>query len=726
MRARCILLLAVAAAWAVACGRDGGVDSDGDGLTDEQEALFGTDPTRVDSDGDGVPDGSDPDPTTGGPALSLTSSPVFRETVERTCVRLEAVLRDGHGQALAHREVEFQGPADVEIASFEARDDGTYRVLACSDGDGPFRLSATYDDPADEWPQAEAGVDVAFASVLVPGVNTAPGEAGRLQGRLRVYALSKTLTGWPQPFEGATVAVRDADGWWPTKVTGSNGYAEWEGATLQGPVDVTVGADGYRFTTYLGVDAAELAFLLAPLDPVAGVDDDHLGKIAGTVSGFLAEGGLERFPPGVLFDQVLHPESEVPIALVQLAIRDVPLSSMIMSAVLGPPAEVGGFPIPSNMAVCNLTSLPTATCSPDPEFLLQDVPEGQHLVFAVGGTASQVLDSLEDPYTLVFRPRALALGRVRVEGGQTARIDLTLSIDLTTASDDAVSVLLDELPYDWQSDGPLPNGLVMPVFDTGGDGFVWVAVDGSYNREGFENPVRVRFPSPDDQAIRDLGLSVNPLAVGVAGRKTYLGGDPAGMSTAVRPGTRPGATVDFRSVDEWLAVPQFVQPAPVAGGQPLDTLSSQTFDGTATWKPVAGSQPLDLYVLRVNYLTAAPVNQLVGDAITGYGTLGGPRSHCLWEIFVPPDRTRVDLPELPTDAPARPVVTNREPTPEPIPGVEPSPHHFGPDAIELELSAYVLGSDGKPFSYNDDFAYADVNLHCTMVSQDSVAVTTTW
>ena len=84
MRARCILLLAVAAAWAVACGRDGGVDSDGDGLTDEQEALFGTDPTRVDSDGDGVPDGSDPDPTTGGPALSLTSSPVFRETVERT------------------------------------------------------------------------------------------------------------------------------------------------------------------------------------------------------------------------------------------------------------------------------------------------------------------------------------------------------------------------------------------------------------------------------------------------------------------------------------------------------------------------------------------------------------------------------------------------------------------------------------------------------------------
>lgn len=73
MRARWILLFAAATAWAAMCGRDGGVDGDGDGLTDEQEALFGTDPARVDSDGDGVPDGSDPDPTTGGPALSLTS-----------------------------------------------------------------------------------------------------------------------------------------------------------------------------------------------------------------------------------------------------------------------------------------------------------------------------------------------------------------------------------------------------------------------------------------------------------------------------------------------------------------------------------------------------------------------------------------------------------------------------------------------------------------------------
>jgi hypothetical protein len=33
------------------------VDSDGDGLTDEQEMLLGTDPFNADTDGDGFPDG---------------------------------------------------------------------------------------------------------------------------------------------------------------------------------------------------------------------------------------------------------------------------------------------------------------------------------------------------------------------------------------------------------------------------------------------------------------------------------------------------------------------------------------------------------------------------------------------------------------------------------------------------------------------------------------------
>jgi Tol biopolymer transport system component len=37
------------------------VDSDGDGLTDDEEAALGTDPNDPDTDGDGIPDGEDPD-----------------------------------------------------------------------------------------------------------------------------------------------------------------------------------------------------------------------------------------------------------------------------------------------------------------------------------------------------------------------------------------------------------------------------------------------------------------------------------------------------------------------------------------------------------------------------------------------------------------------------------------------------------------------------------------
>ncbi len=707
-----------------ACGRDAGRDTDGDGLTDDQEALFHTDPSRVDTDGDGIPDGSDVDPTTGGPGLVLTSSPVFRQSIALTCVRLVAALRDGHGGALAHQPVQFSVPAGVSLEQQDERDDGTYRALVCSESPTSFVLAASYDDPADTFPEARATVEVSFSSVLAAGVNTTKSDdSGPLRGRLRVVAMSNDLTGWPRPFEGVTVAVRGADGWWPSKLTGGNGYAEWVGEDLVGPVDVTVGAEGHRFTTYLGIDAAELAVLVSPLDPVLPADADRVGSIVGTVTGFAGEGGLPRFPAGSVVDQMANENNPVPMALVQLAVRDVPLSSMSMGSVLGKPGETEGLPIPSNMALCNLKNEGGSACDPGADFVLQDVPEGQYLVFAVGGTALHVFDALEDPYALVFQPRAMAISRVRVSGGQEAHLELLLNIDLRPGSDDAIEVSLDQLPRDWQTDAALPNGLVMPVFDTGGEGFVWVAVDGTFNRPGFENPIRVRFPDQDDPAIQELGLTLNRLAVGVAGRSTYLGGDPPGMSTAVLPGVAPGDAVDFGSLDRWLAVPEIVSPRPPAPGQRLDAVSEQPFTGSVSWEPVTEPRSPDLYVLRVNYLTAAPPNRFADDKGTGAsGTLGGPRSHCLWEIFVPADRTGVELPELPDDATARPVLLNRDPTA----ADDPSPHRFGPDTIELELSAYVLGSDGKTFDYDDDFAYSDVNLHCTTVSQDSFAAVSTW
>lgn len=56
-----------------------GIDSDGDGLTDAEEVLIGSDPIRTDSDGDGYPDGSEfangYDPAA--PSASLAASTHF-------------------------------------------------------------------------------------------------------------------------------------------------------------------------------------------------------------------------------------------------------------------------------------------------------------------------------------------------------------------------------------------------------------------------------------------------------------------------------------------------------------------------------------------------------------------------------------------------------------------------------------------------------------------------
>ncbi len=721
-----VMPVVLAACSLLSCGRTLSPDRDGDGLTDRQEAAFGTDPDKVDTDGDGIPDGLDVEPDSR-PRLSVTASPVFKDgTDDRRCAEVVASLRDSRGQPLAGRQVRFDGQG-TEIAPVDARTDGTYRVQACTSQRVQARVQATYADPADPALTASGEVTISFIDPIVPGVNTTPHQgAGPMAGSLRVYALSNATAGTPKPFEGATVAVRGPWGWWPSKVTGPEGYVEYTGSDVTGPVDVTVGAEGYRFTTYLGLDAANVAVLMSRLDPVIPGDEARVGTVEGVVSGFLGDTGLERYPPGRLFDQVFAAEGdpELPLALVQLSIKDVPLSSMSMGSVLEPPSGSGeesfGMPIPGNMAVCDLGREADAACVAPPTFQFQDVPEGQYLLFALGGTATHVADALKDPYKLVFKPRSMGITRISVKGGETTTVDpLPMDIDLMPGTAPVLDILVGNPPVDWRTGAVLPNVLVMPVIDTGGEGFLWVTVDGSYNREGFENPVSVRFPSNDHPAIRALGITLNPMAVGLAGRATYFGGDPPGISTPVHPNAQFGTPVDFSTPAAWLEVPRITVPRPVAAGKALDTVSEETFAGTVEWHAVADPRTPDLYVLRVNYLTAAPVNTFVdNDETGGKGTVGGPRSHCLWELFVPADRTRVDLPELPDDAKARPVLANRQPTA----ADDPSPHRFGPKTIELELSAYVLGGGGKTFDCNDDFGYADVNVQCSVVSQDSFPV----
>lgn len=724
LRGACVAAMALAVA---GCGRDLGPDRDGDGLTDGQEARFGTDPDKFDSDGDGIPDGADPEPMGDGPRILLTASPVYQVQGGDLCSNVVGVLRDGLGQPMPGCEVRFEWPLGP-IAPVESREDGSYRVQACSDQRVRASVTARYDDPDDVYQETVDSIALSLEDPIEPGVNTRPHVgAGPLDGTLRVYALTRPFAGSPQPFEGAQVVVQKGAQSWVV-FTGPEGYVDLAVPGLTGPVDVTVGADGFRFTSYLGVDAANVAVLMVPLDPVLPRDAARVGSIRGVVKGFLGEGGLPRFPPGTIWDSALN-GGEFPIAIVQLAIRDVPLSSMSMGSVLEAPDPVSGFlPIPLNMALCSLDDEPDAVCTglsddyPGGIFEMKNVPAGQYLLFALGGMASDVVEALTDPYSMIFKPRALAISRVRVEPGETTEdVELLMNIDLMPEQGKMVDVALDNQPDDWQTGEPLPNRLVMPVMDTGGEGFIFVAIDGAYyprkGQPAFTGAVPVRFPDDDDPVIQKLGLTLNRLAVGLAGRATYNGGDPPGISTPVRPGVQTGDFVDFTHANAWLDVPRIRTPQPVGPGQPLDTLSADTFGGTITWDPITRPRTPDLYVARVNYLTAAPSNML-GEG----GTLGGPRSHCLWELFLTPDRASdmpsVTLPEFPAEATIRPVIANPQPTAED----DLSPQRFGPKAIEVEVNAYLLGGNGKPFDYGNDFAYQDVNVQCAVVSQDSVPV----
>ena len=149
---------------------------------------------------------------------------------------------------------------------------------------------------------------------------------------------------------------------------------------------------------------------MVPLDPVLPRDADLVGSIVGEVKGFLGEGGLPRWPAGTILGQLSDEESEVPVAIVQLAVRDVPLSSMSMGSVLES-IQDPVMPIPTNMAICELTDDEDDSC--EATFELSNIPAGQYLLFALGGTASYVLAAVENPYSLVFKPMALAISRVR-------------------------------------------------------------------------------------------------------------------------------------------------------------------------------------------------------------------------------------------------------------------------------------------------------------------------
>ncbi len=701
-----LLLLAAAPLVAASCQDvELGPDSDGDGLTDRQEARFGTDPAVPDTDGDGLLDGEDPSPLPGPPSLWLQAAGQRRSGGE-----WEADLIARAFDHLGRPFVPSQLWAETSLGAVgEFVDDGsgelhatlrssrpgvaTVRVCLAAAGGPPCTQRRVHLSTGEPLPQ--------------PGIN--PGSysgAGRLLGSLTVFCLDGPTVGSPVepplPLPGTSVVVEDANARLWRVQADDEGVARIEDPALQGPVLVTAAAPGRRWVSFYEVDAAVVAVALQPLDALPG--DGTTGTIEGEIAGFEGEGGLPPFEPS---PNILE---ELNVALVLVAYRNTQLSSMSVGNVLEPPSQEAGqalLPIPANMAV----HVPGGSLS---HFRLEGLPPGEHLVFAIGARARGVLDALSDPYAVSIEPRALALGLATVRAGETTTLDLLLDMDLT-GGDAANSVIFDvdfgSLPLDPRSGRPLPEGVLLPIADTGGWGFVFFDINTAFNQADFEGPVRMTVPSPTHPRLRELGIELHPLMVGLASRSAVRGADPPGIVTAIIDGVRPQARLDLDRDEAWLPLIEGLEPSPPANPLAFDDIGG-ALEGRLAWRAV--DAPLDrlLYVLRLGYLTPPPASPVEGHSI------GGAQSHALWDLYVPGSRTEIELPKIPEDLPGYPLLRN------PLPSLDDpaATYHFAPDAVEVEFNACLLGSGGKAFDYGRNFLIEDVNLHASHLSQDSYLV----
>lgn len=723
-------------------GRQG--DRDGDGLGDQQEALFGTDPDNPDTDADGLLDGEDPDPLHAplDQSLSISVKTSRAQNLdEQWSTTLTLTFWGGDGDK-ASPPVLLLSTTLGELTGVQEQPDGSFKSTLTSANPGIAQVTIQAGMSQDTVQTRTVRVYLMESVLPRPGINPAPyAGTGGVDGQLTVYVLKgESLTDPESVPEGARDTwVQVALSYAPEKTwtawSDETGIVEFNDPELVGPVNITAAREGCKVVTVLAVNAGHVSLSMRPFDPIPGAEQATTGTIRGRVVGFDGEFGVTPFEPSVGWQKFS-------IGIVQRGLTNVELVSMSMGSVLSYShnADTGASLwdlIPPNMVLYQDDSPEAA------EYQLNDIEPGTHLVYVFAGSATQVMETLKDPYALQFHPTAMGFTVVDVGPGETVEADIRLEVDLSqqrVSGTGVYDVNLGSHPEDPMTLEPFPNGLLMSVIDMGRYGYIFADVNGVCNLPGFENPIEIVYPDPEHPVLKDLGVTPYRMTVGLAGRKSFLGADPPGISTVIRRDQEGTSVIDMDKDYYWLRPPVGLSPTPPDESPvvscleypelkstpgmcvtldaseslpthyiPLDRVGGTLQNRTLSWAPVSRPRNADLYAVRLGYLVSAPRN----PTATGF-SIGGPSSHKLWEVIAPSHVTQVTLPALPGTLFGGELLHN------PAANLQDalSPHRYGPKTLEVEFTAYLMG-EVEPFVYNDDFSFDEMNLNSLSVSQDS-------
>ena len=682
---RCSIALSalsiVAIAMASSCTAEvRGLDSDGDGLSDEQERMFCTDPHTPDTDGDTIPDALDPSPCDK-PKINVVPTVVSTVSTEtQATATVQIAVRDANGRWIDDDTLEVRTTFG-ELTPLTKIGTGIFEISLSSSNDGAAEVTFSLmhanvsetilvelklkketsiepnpDNPDPEKPDPEKPTPSPDSSSCADFVLTTPGvnpgiyaNSGKMDGKLIVAAVDGQSLNWSDSAlrakPGAYVQVDLGDGSVLHGTTDDNGCVAFEDERLKGEVTVTIGAQKARYVTMTHIDARVIVFPLISRD-IAQKDAKTEGaKVTGTVRGFWGETGLPTLPP-----QNTNVFGTINIAIVQAAIRNMPLSSMNTGSILRPPngesvtAEL--FDIPPNLVLSNKRD-PSLS-----RFSLDKLEPGKYLIFALAGAGGNILAASQNPYELKFKPMALGIKEIEVRAGETVDIDLPLQIDLRTNTDDA-RLHFGQLPTDPKTGQALPMGLVLPMIRTG-KGYIFLDVNSEWNLPNFSNPISLIFPRAVDEVLTSLGLSVDPMVVGLAARRAVSGFDLPGISTRVShivfdKSSTATPAVYMNDGAQWPSLPKFVTPEPPQS-EALDAVGGNLYPSRKiAWEMKSDA---DLTILRLNYMTPPIHNKILNSDI------GASQAHLLWEIYVPSPYREVVLPSLSEQAPDYPVLVN--------------------------------------------------------------------